>query len=435
MDTMLPLRKTSPLRSALLLLCAIVAAAVTAPAAGAAQDEGLQIAPLRESESIKDVVEDLDLTKAVGGDFARIEVRWDLLEPTRGTVDSAYAGRLQAVVDAAASRGLKLAVTFMGTPCWASTAPSTLTRGCGPDASKTVDSYPPSDPRDYARAAAYVARRFSPTVAWLEVWNEPDHRNELYWAGANKAQTYAELLKATYPVIKDQAPSVKVLGGAIVGGNGAFLKAMYAAGAKGQYDALSVHYYDLVLLSIRQIRQVQKAAGDTAPLWLGEFGWTSCAHKQRRQGGHVCVNSGQQARNLRDVLTAVRRASYVIGSVIYTARDNSELQFGMVRASGSRKPAFKTVRQAFTGRGRPASVQLRLRRRGSQTVASGKGPAGDALQIEVRKYGTLRYRAAFRLTSKGTYSLKLPKQLGTRGLRVRVYQYWMNRSAIRRTPR
>lgn len=433
MDSRPHIFRRLPLRLAQLLSLGVLAIAVSAPPASAAASSGLQITPLRESPSIKDVVEDLDLTKRLGGTFARIEVRWDLLEPARGTIDRAYLARLEGVVEAARSRDLKLAVTFMGTPCWSSTAPATLTRGCGATAADTVDSYPPSDPQDYARAAAFVARTFSPTVAWLEVWNEPDHRNQLYWAGENKAKTYADLLKAAYPTIKAQAPSVKVLGGAIVGGNGAFLKAMYENGAKGQYDALSVHYYDLVLLSIRQIRAVMRAAGDRKPLWLGEFGWTSCASKFRRQGGHVCVNSGQQARNLRDVLTAIRRKSYVTGAVVYTARDNSELQFGMVRSNGSTKPAFKTVRQAFTGRGRPASVKLRLRRSGRRTIASGTGPAGDALQIEVKKNGKLRYRAAFRLTSKGTYRIKLPLALGTRNLRVRVFQYWMNRSTIRRT--
>ena len=36
-----------------------------------------------------------------------------------------------------------------------------------------------------------------------------------------------------------------VLAGSFVGGNGKWLQALYAAGIKGHYDALSVHFYDL----------------------------------------------------------------------------------------------------------------------------------------------------------------------------------------------
>jgi hypothetical protein len=46
------------------------------------------------------------------------------------------------------------------------------------------------------------------------------------------------------------------------------------------------------------------------------------------------------------------------------------------------------------------------------------------MELEAFRGGRLRFRALFTLDRFDRYSLKLPRVLGTRGLRVRVYQYW-----------
>src|SRR5205814_7992043 len=116
-----------------------------------------------------------------------------------------------------------------------------------------------------------------------EVWNEPDQGNQLYFAGPNKAKRYAALLKAAYTAIKQANPTVTVLGGSLVGSNGLFLRALYAAGIKGYYDGLAVHYYSLFLASLRAIHETQLANGHSRPLWLDEFGWSRCFPPQRIQ--------------------------------------------------------------------------------------------------------------------------------------------------------
>ena len=55
------------------------------------------------------------------------------------------------------------------------------------------------------------------------------------------------MLRAAYPAIKQANPSVPVLAGSLVGSNGVFLRALYAAGIKGYYDGLAVHFYNLTL--------------------------------------------------------------------------------------------------------------------------------------------------------------------------------------------
>lgn len=417
-------------RSLAPLVVALVAF-VGAATAQAAPVTGVTIAPMREADNRLEMLQDLDQAKALSAKVVRTEIRWDLLEPTKGAYDPAYVARLDDFFAAAKARGIRALVTFLGSPCWTSTHPQALSQGCGGGLPAQAPFYPPSDNAAYGRAGAYLAQRYPTTLGWIEIWNEPDHVNQVYWGGPDKAKTYAALLKAAYPIIHVASPKTKVLGGAIVGANGAFLKAIYANGGKGRYDALSVHYYDLVLASLRAIRQTQRAAGDRKPVFLGEFGWTSCRPKAT-EGGHACVTQGVQAANLRDTFRLLRKGTYIMGALTYNLRDTSQYAFGLLSTTNQRKAAFTAARTAFRGQARAAGVKLKLRRSGGRVVASGSGPVGDALELNVFKGGRLRYKATFRLTRDRTFRVSVPPQLGTRGLQVRVFQYWSGTSATKR---
>jgi hypothetical protein len=67
---------------------------------------------------------------------------------------------------------------------------------------------------------------------------------------------------------------------------------------------------------------------------------------------------------------------------------------------------------------------LSLRRRSGRVLASGSGPVGDYMELEVFQGSLLRYRALFVLNRFNRYAITLPAALGTSGLRIRVYQYW-----------
>ena len=104
-----------------------------------------------------------------------------------------------------------------------------------------ANAWPPSNPATYAAFVAYLAQRYGTRLAAIEVWNEPDQANQAYFAGPEKPQRYAAMLRAAYPAIKQANPNVPVLAGSLVGANGVFLRALYAAGIKGYYDGLAVH--------------------------------------------------------------------------------------------------------------------------------------------------------------------------------------------------
>jgi hypothetical protein len=101
--------------------------------------------------------------------------------------------------------------------------------------------------------------------------------------GTAEIAALPELLRAAYSATKQANASGARVGGSPVGSNGVFLHEPYAAGSKGYYHGLAVHYYALTLASLGAIHQVQLAAGDDKALWLGEFGWSSCWRRYRIQ--------------------------------------------------------------------------------------------------------------------------------------------------------
>jgi hypothetical protein len=429
-------------RTLLTLMCVALSATAlsqaTSPASAAARGpalRGVQLVDVDGATSLPAVDAQLDGARRTGANMVRLYGQWGDLEAERpGQMAPGYLRLIDHTMQGAARRGMKVALTLGFTPCWASSAPPAVRGTCSTRAERDgAGRYPPADPADFARFAGFAAKRWGSFLAGLEVYNEPDQSNELYFAGPDKVARYAALLKAAYPAIKRADPRVPVLGGAFVGKDGRFLKALYAAGAKGSYDLLSVHFYDLVLDALKNVRAVQRANGDRTPLWLGEFGWTSCFPRQVTQGGHVCVTPAVQGANLLDTMQALQTISYVRGAMIFSVRDTPEFSFGAFDRLLRPKPAVAALRRGFSRRpGRPRAIRLHLARRGGAVVASGSGPAGGAYQIDVAQGGTLRYQVALRLDRDNHFRVVLPAALGTRGLRVTMFQQFLRRPVTRR---
>jgi hypothetical protein len=425
-----------PLRPSLVpaALLALGAALVLAAPASAAEAplKGINVARLGSDPGVQ--AQSLTRVRREGASFARTDLRWADVEPDRpGQRPAAMLSAMDRFFAGARARHLKVLLVVAATPCWASSAPDDVRGDCSTDRQReAAAAYPPADPETFARFSAYLAGRYRSGLAAYEVWNEPDQRNELYFAGPDKPARYAALLKATYPAVKAAAPKVPVLGGAIVGSNGAFLQALYDNGIKGSYDALSVHYYDLVLSSLKQIHAVQVHNHDRKPLWLAETGWSSCA-PARLQEGQVCVSRSTQARNLADLYQAVRRTSWLRAMTVFSISDTSQYDLGLYDSKGHAKPAAAALRRAFKSRKRKLrALTLHARSSRGTVRASGSGPAGDVYTLEVSVRGTLRYRLNFRLGSTNRYSLRLPAALGSHALKLRVSSMWDGRSVTRR---
>jgi hypothetical protein len=374
---------------------------------------------------------EMTAARALHAKVVRTEVAWSELQPLRADrFDAAVLATTDRLVADAAASGIRVIVLVDRTPCWASSAPAGLLRRCVPGRIGGASAWPPADPSGFAGLLAFLAQRYGSRLAALEVWNEPDQSNEYYFAGPHKPQRYARLLRAAYAAVKRVNPEVAVLGGSLVGSNGAFLRALYAAGIKGHYDGLAVHFYTLTLGSLRSIREVQLAHGDRTPLWLDEFGWSSCWPRRRTEQEQACVTAATQAENLADTLRSLVRAPYVAAAVVYKLQDSVDEEFGVLNVRGAHKRSFSALSHALAAPfGAPARLTLRLRRSRGRVVASGSGPVGDFMGLEAFVGGQLRYRATFTLDRFDRYAIALPGVLGTRGMSVRVFQYWAGPTA------
>jgi hypothetical protein len=425
----LPHRR-SPLRWVLALILAFIALPLV-PALAVAKtpipgQHGVQIVGIRPDTPPSTFEADLNQAKALHANVVRTDLDWAALEPTRGAYDPKYQATADSFFAAAKARGIRVLLTVLNTPCWNTTAPAPASACKTPAQLSEASRYQPRDLAAYARMVSFVAARYQTQLSALEVWNEPDQRNELYWAGPDKVARYAELLRTAYPAIKAAAPTVPVLAGALVGTNGAFLEALYKAGIKGSYDGLSLHFYDLALYALGQTRAVRAKYGDKTPIWLGEFGFTSCTTRglKTQLGGHACVTKAAQARNVVDVLRALGKQKDVKAALLFQLRDDPTWDFGTLDRDGKRKPLFTAVANAYQGKlGKEHNITLRMRSVRGTVTAIGSAPAGDAYIIEVRKGGQLRYRAAFRVDRRGQYAFKLPKVLGRSGLKIKVRPY------------
>jgi hypothetical protein len=367
--------------------------------------------------------------RSVDAHVIRVEFPWSAIEPRRGQVDPNALAYTDYLVQRAAAAHIKVLVLTMGTPCWASSAPPPILARCRPGQHDGAGAWAPRKPATFGSFAAFLAARYGSKLAAIEVWNEPDQANEDYLAGPKKAQHYAEILRAAYPAIKRADPHMTVLGGSLVGSNGAFLKALYAAGIKGYYDGLSVHFYNLVLASLRYTHEVQLQNGDTTPLWLNEFGWSSCWPRQRIQQEQACVTPKVQATNLASTYRSLARTPWVGAEIMYGLQGSRREDFGVLSQTGARKPAFAALRSVLLSPfGAPAPVTVHLSRSGKSVLASGSGPVGDYFQIEALSGSGIRYTAQFTLNRFNGYSIELPAVLGTSGLRVTVFQDWMGTS-------
>lgn len=329
---------------------------------------GVQLHSLWSDSTYADMDRELDLVRESGSNVVRLDVVWGSLEiDGKGRYSEDYVEKLDRFMRGANTRGIKVLVVLWSSPCWASSAPDDLKQGCtGAWWAREVGNYPPRDARDYADTARWLTGRYGTKLAALEVWNEPNLTQPgNSWQAANKAAAYAGLLKAAYPAAKAGDPSVPVLAGALSFADRPFLDALYREGIQGFYDGISIHPYNewrdpsdrwqsqwkqyTFLPGLEWIREGQLLAGDSKPIWITEFGWTTAQQSSERWG----VTEPQQADYVRNAFAILDGRDYVEAAVVYNLRDKGtdpsdfESNFGLVNRDYTPKPAFWAMQAAL----------------------------------------------------------------------------------------
>ncbi len=417
-------------RSFVGLVCALVVVAVLvapAPASAAGPEfRGVQLHSLWEDNSSQDMDRELDLARGSGANVVRVDVGWSSLETGgKGQYSQWYLDKLDRLMEGANARGMRVIATLLYTPCWASSAPESLKQDCeGSWWERDVQMYSPERPSDYADAARFVTARYGTKLAALEVWNEPNLDEERFLVSLDGPRAYADMLKAAYPAVKQGNPDVDVLAGSLAYMNEGFLTRLYALGIQGSYDGLSIHPYNVSAPTagnwsgIEWARRLQRAAGDDKPLWLTEFGWSTCS-----KGSGWCNSPEEQAINTKAAFQAIADDPQIKAAVVYNLRDKGtdpnsmEDNFGLVKRDFTPKPGYNALREALGGAGveRTASkpmrrlnvrLRLKIRRRGGSIIATVKAP---------------RYRKVMVATSgcKHVPSRRLELRTGHQGRAVR----------------
>ncbi len=270
---------------------------------------------------------ELDQIRASGLTVARFDVGWRWVEPqSKGSYDITYLTKLDAILQEMDARGIRPIITVIETPAWAR----------GP---KTGIFAPPSNLQDYADIMGVLARRYAdrPNMVW-EVWNEPNLLE--FWEPAPNAAAYTDMLRRAYKAIKAESPDTTVLGGAIVFNDLKFLNAMYAAGAAGSFDGLSLHPYApgrspddrrdpfTSFNAVPEMKAVMNAHGESSKtIWITEMGWEL-----------DMVTDETRGKYLARAVELVRGWSYVRAFCVYTlgqdlAPDGN--RFGLIGGNGT----------------------------------------------------------------------------------------------------
>lgn len=313
----------------------LIALLILAAPAHAASYRGAMIHALWTWQySETDSLRDLDALQAVGGNVVRVGLRWEDIQPTDAPPQvTPTVERLDRFIAAAQARHISVVLLLAGSPCWAADLPAEVP--CD-----QAWHYPPKDPARFGEAAAWAAARWQGQIIALEIWNEPNI--DAFLTAPDKAQTYADLLKATYPRVKAVAPSLTVLGGALSLVDLPFMRSLYADGA--QFDAVSVHPYigavdptgGLLASQLNGLHDLLAQHGD-GDVWVTEFGWDTNSLSPDRQAAYLA--SGFR---ILDGLPFVR------ASIMYLLRDTSvgdpiQDHYGLLTSDFQPKPSYAAV--------------------------------------------------------------------------------------------
>jgi hypothetical protein len=292
--------------------------------------------------------------RAAGATWVRYDLSWSAVQQLG---PDSYNWTISDRITAAATRHeLKVVMILDLTPPYERIPGCSLGNRCAPISAT-----------DFATFAGKAAVHYLPAgVHTWEIWNEPNIA--FRFGPATDPQHYVAMLEGSYRIIKSVDPSAEVIAGSTAPAaskNGDlrpldFLRAMYRDGAQGSFDAISVHPYTYPLTPAQAsaddawgqmiaMHQVMSDNGDGDKLiWITEFGAPTNGPNQV----HDHVSETLQATILTQAVSMYRQYSWSGPLFWYGYADSgtdvssSENFYGLVRADGTKKPAYTAFTQA-----------------------------------------------------------------------------------------
>lgn len=317
----------------------------------------------------------LRLLKDAGFTWAKVQFRWEDLEPQKGNI---HWHVIDFIVQEADAQGVRLLLSVVTAPPWAR-----------PTSADLSVPGPPTDPMDYARFVSAIVERHRGKIDAIEVWNEQNLWYE--WGGKGRkldAAQYVDLLKAAHTAIKAADPDVIVVSGAPTptgfdDGDTAiddvrYLEMMYAAGLKDYCDAVGAHpsgynnppddtptettvastgfkgHWSFYYRRFEQYRAVMERNGDgEKELWFTEFGWASSADPPTGYAYAGDNSEEDQANYLVRAFEIAQEKGYVGVMFVWNLNfapaaepddRNAKRAFSILRADWSPRPAYLSLK-------------------------------------------------------------------------------------------
>ena len=335
----------------------------SAPDPGGDQDAGLTVPPpagklfgfntnlWRQTANGGDYVPfEVTRSSRAGSQVLRTTVTWASFatgpsQPLGGS--PVTLARLDELYQRASAAGMQLDLVMSNAPLWATayascTGLAVYTPRCAP-VRQGDRLYPTvAHLQDLSNFVTALGERYPGAI--FETWNEPNFDQGpqavsgsfigqmqcAVWQAAKALTQPSMVLSAAFSPY-DSAAATK-----------AYMDAFYATGG-ACFDRLSVHTYngitrrfgaDSPLAGEMQIyRDARAGAGDTRPMWVTEFGFSSGT----RSGE---VSEGQQDQLTRWQYNKLLTMPDVEAALVHTLRDDSNATYGWLRSNGSAKPVY-----------------------------------------------------------------------------------------------
>jgi len=256
---------------------------------------------------------ELGTMTASGVESVLAEFGWAVEQPTADRPPD--FARTDRIVLAAARRGISVLAVVVYAPGWAAVDPT--------------DVASPPRPAAYATFLTQLVARYGPRGSlWAEhpdvprhpvrdwqVWNEPSH--EGFWSRQPFARDYVTLLKAAHRALRAADPGARVILAGLVYKSWDQLEELYAAGARGSFDAISLHPYtrrlsDLLTVLRRNRRTLDDHGDEDVPMLVTELSWPSSQGTIPSRYGFETTPAGQAA-HLRAALPRLARERRALG--------------------------------------------------------------------------------------------------------------------------
>jgi hypothetical protein len=286
------------------------------------------------------------LMAASGAESVRAAFDWRAAQPAAGgPIDFTP---MDAVVAAAAARGLPVLPVVHRTPRWAAARPrdgaASAPRGTAAYTRFLTALVARYGPRGSLWAQHPGLRRV-PIRDW-QIWNEPNLTR--YWTSQPFARPYVKLLGASRRALRAADPGSRTILAGLPNESWIALRSIYRAGGRGTFDIVALHPYtgrprNVIRLVEFARREMRRFHDGRRPVWLTELSWPASQGKTGGVQGFITTERGQADRlRLALSLLARGRKRLRIGRVVwYTwlSREGSRDAFnwsGLRRQRGRR---------------------------------------------------------------------------------------------------